>query len=393
MVYKWHNLSIDSILFFLLLSKTDLPPVGETIFPLQPNVVLFQLSLMGRTLPTAWLEEPADAESIIEDPMVNIRPASAADHIPGSPGLHWPLKVSRPLPFSSLTSMSVTTLFLVLVLTVVLPVPSPSPTTLWILSPWLLPCNSWLWLSPPFCLRTWFSGSPVEHLPPLGHAVTDQPLFPGPSYLEFWLQPRGFNLEPHSPSPLGTVTARQSLLPLHSTKGSCSELTVQRVSLLGSRPLTLTLLLLLLLSRFSRVRLCATPETAAHQAPPSLGFSRQGHWSGLPFPSPMHESEKSKWSRSVISNPQRPHGLQPTRLLHAWDFPGKSTGVGCHRLLQVVWILCNNKIILIPSSHPLYGGLTGGVRAYFTYTWACIIKYIVVVICIFFNFILFLDFT
>ena len=52
------------------------------------------------------------------------------------------------------------------------------------------------------------------------------------------------------------------------------------------------MLLLLLLSRFNRVRLCATPETAAHQAPPSLGFSRQEHWSGLPFPSPMHESEK-----------------------------------------------------------------------------------------------------
>ena len=45
------------------------------------------------------------------------------------------------------------------------------------------------------------------------------------------------------------------------------------------------LLLLLLLSRFSRVCLCATPETAAHQAPPSLGFSRQEHWSGLPLPS------------------------------------------------------------------------------------------------------------
>ena len=52
------------------------------------------------------------------------------------------------------------------------------------------------------------------------------------------------------------------------------------------------LLLLLLLSRFSRVRFCATPEMAAHQAPQSLGFSRQEHWSGLPFPSPMHESEK-----------------------------------------------------------------------------------------------------
>ena len=49
--------------------------------------------------------------------------------------------------------------------------------------------------------------------------------------------------------------------------------------------------LLLLLSHFSRVRLCATPQTAAHQAPPSLGFSRQEHWNGLPFPSPMHESE------------------------------------------------------------------------------------------------------
>ena len=54
------------------------------------------------------------------------------------------------------------------------------------------------------------------------------------------------------------------------------------------------LLLLLLLSRFSRVRLCATPETAAHWAPPSLGFFRQEHWRGLPFPSSMHESEKWK---------------------------------------------------------------------------------------------------
>ena len=50
--------------------------------------------------------------------------------------------------------------------------------------------------------------------------------------------------------------------------------------------------LLLLLSRFSRVRLCATSQTVAHQVPPSLGFSRQEHWSGLPFPSPVHESEK-----------------------------------------------------------------------------------------------------
>ena len=54
------------------------------------------------------------------------------------------------------------------------------------------------------------------------------------------------------------------------------------------------MLLLLLLSHLSRVQLCVTPEMAAHQAPPSLGFSRQEHWSELPFPSPMHESEKWK---------------------------------------------------------------------------------------------------
>ena len=35
-------------------------------------------------------------------------------------------------------------------------------------------------------------------------------------------------------------------------------------------------------------------------------------------------------SRSVVSNSSQPHGLQPTRLLHPWDFPGKRTGVGCH---------------------------------------------------------------
>ena len=71
---------------------------------------------------------------------------------------------------------------------------------------------------------------------------------------------------------------------------------------------------------------------AVHQAPPSLGFSRQEHWSGLPFPSPMHESEKWKWSHSVVSNCSRPQGLQPTRLLRPCDYPNKSTRVGCHCL-------------------------------------------------------------
>ena len=86
------------------------------------------------------------------------------------------------------------------------------------------------------------------------------------------------------------------------------------------------------------------PIDGSPQAPSSLGLSRQEHWSGLPFSSPKHESEKWKWSRSVVSDSSRPRGLQPIRLLRPWDFPGKSTGVGCHCLLQIYiqiyWLIC-----------------------------------------------------
>ena len=64
----------------------------------------------------------------------------------------------------------------------------------------------------------------------------------------------------------------------------------------------------MLLSHFSRVRLSATPETAAHQAPPSLGFSRQEHWSGLPVPSPMHESEVAQSCRLLVMSDCSPPG-------------------------------------------------------------------------------------
>ena len=74
-------------------------------------------------------------------------------------------------------------------------------------------------------------------------------------------------------------------LPGSSTHGICQA----RVLEWGATAFST---LLLLLSCFSLVWLDATPETAAHQAPQSLGFPRQEHWSGLPFPSPMHESEK-----------------------------------------------------------------------------------------------------
>ena len=59
----------------------------------------------------------------------------------------------------------------------------------------------------------------------------------------------------------------------------------------------------------------------------------------------MHESDKWKWSHSVVSDPQRPHGLQPTRLLCPWDFPGKSTGVGYHCKMRLHYDL---EIRLLP---------------------------------------------
>ena len=81
---------------------------------------------------------------------------------------------------------------------------------------------------------------------------------------------------------------------------------------------------------------CSTPGSL------SLGFSRQEH---LPFSSAMHESEKWKWSRSVMFDSLWPHA----RLLGPWDFPGKSTRVGCHRLLKLISIelvMSSNRLIL-----------------------------------------------
>ena len=58
-----------------------------------------------------------------------------------------------------------------------------------------------------------------------------------------------------------------------------------------------------------------------------------------------------KWSESEVSQScptLRPHGLQPTRLLHQWDFPGKSTGVGCHCLLRIAQLLAGKPASSFP---------------------------------------------
>ena len=133
-----------------------------------------------------------------------------------------------------------------------------------------------------------------------------------------------------------------------------------------------------------------TPWTIACQAPLSMGFSRQEYWSGLPFPSPgdfpdpriqpgsaalqayylptelwgkpnayldyiksLLQCRKWKWSRSVVSDSLWPHGLWPTRLLPSWDSPGKSTGVGCHFLLQGIFLTQGSNPGLLHSRQTL----------------------------------------
>ena len=120
-----------------------------------------------------------------------------------------------------------------------------------------------------------------------------------------------------------------------------------------------SLLLLLLLSRFSHVQLCATQWTAAHQAPLSLGFSRQEHWSGLPFPSPMHESEKWKWSRLVVSYSSDPmdcsipgssiHGIFQARALE-WGAIAFSMPV-CYRLSILFYIPTSSAWVFLHFLH------------------------------------------
>ena len=62
---------------------------------------------------------------------------------------------------------------------------------------------------------------------------------------------------------------------------------------------------------------------------PGILQARALEWAAISFSNEW----KRKWSPLVVSDSSRPHGLQPTRLLHPRDLPGKSTGVGCHCLL------------------------------------------------------------
>ena len=86
----------------------------------------------------------------------------------------------------------------------------------------------------------------------------------------------------------------------------------------------------------SRLWLLATPWTAAYQAPPSMGFSRQDYWSGVPLPSPREATSKVqivckvKWKSLSVSNSLQPHG-------GPWNSLGQNTGVGNLSLLQGIF--------------------------------------------------------
>ena len=78
---------------------------------------------------------------------------------------------------------------------------------------------------------------------------------------------------------------------------------------------------------FSHARFFATPWTVTCQAPLFMEFSWQKYC----------RRRRHRQVASFVSDSVRPHGLQPTRLLHPWDSPGKNTEVGSCSLLQGIF--------------------------------------------------------
>ena len=87
-----------------------------------------------------------------------------------------------------------------------------------------------------------------------------------------------------------------------------------------------------MLSHFSRVRLCATPETAARQAPHPWDSLGKNTGVGCHF---LLQCTKVKSQSEVAQSCLTLSDPMATRLLHPRHFPGKSTGVGCHCLLHM----------------------------------------------------------
>ena len=111
---------------------------------------------------------------------------------------------------------------------------------------------------------------------------------------------------------------------------------------------------------------------AAHKAPLSLGFSRQEHWSGLPFPSPMQESEKWKWNSQSCPTSSDPmdcslpgssvHGIFQARVLEwgAIAFSASYARDYANSAGDVIELCCQRNIILPPRGHlTMFGDIIG----------------------------------
>ena len=93
----------------------------------------------------------------------------------------------------------------------------------------------------------------------------------------------------------------------------------------------------------SCIRLFATPWTAAYQAPLSMGFSRQEYWSGMPLLShKVLQLCPTLWGPMDCS--------PPGSSVHGYS-PGKNTGVGCHALLQEIFLTQGLNICLLCLLH------------------------------------------
>ena len=75
---------------------------------------------------------------------------------------------------------------------------------------------------------------------------------------------------------------------------------------------------------------------------PGILQARTLEWVAISFSKALKWKVKSENESEVVSDSSRPHGLQPTRLLRPWDFPGKSTGVGCHCPLRICSLMGAN---------------------------------------------------
>ena len=105
---------------------------------------------------------------------------------------------------------------------------------------------------------------------------------------------------------------------------------------------------------FSRVRLLATPWTSAYQAPPSMGFSRQEYWSGVPLPSPIFKHTSLKYHyycylrvNTVLSMSSNPIQLAMYRWLKEYSYKvkWKFCSKFMKKSLSIQWIGLGNDMV------------------------------------------------